>query len=164
MPTTLDELKLESFNKVIRKYRGKKGAIIPLLQYAQDIFSYVPEQVIKKVAESSNNHISTIYGVVTFYKQFRLKPVGKHVIRVCQGTACYVNSAKEVYDAIKNKLGIEEGENSEDGLFTLQSVACLGCCSLAPVVMIDDETYGSLTAEKIEKILDEYIKREGEVK
>jgi len=164
MPTVLEELKLESFNKVIRKYSGKNGAIIPLLQSAQDIFSYVPEQVIEKIAEATNSHTSTIYGVVTFYKQFRLKPVGKHIIRVCQGTACYVNNAKEVYNVIKNKLEIEEGENTEDGLFTLQSVACLGCCSLAPVVMIDDETYGSLTAEKIDKILDEYINREGGVK
>ena len=164
MPTALDELNLESFNKSIRKYRGKNGSIIPLLQSAQDIFSYVPEQVIEKIAIATNSHVSTIYGVVTFYKQFRLKPVGKHIIRVCQGTACYVNSAKEVYEVIKNKLGIKEGENTEDGLFTLQSVACLGCCSLAPVIMIDDETYGSLTPEKTEKILDEYINREGEVK
>lgn len=160
MKVQLEDFKVEQFEKKLRKYKGMDGSIIPLLQSAQEIFSYVPEFAIERIADLTKTPPSNIYGVATFYKQFRLAPVGKHIIRVCQGTACYVNDAKGVMDAIVEKLGIAVGENTEDGLFTLQSVACLGCCSLAPVVMIDNETYGNLTGDKISKILDEYIERE----
>lgn len=160
MKVHAEDFKVEQFEKKLRKYKGVNGSIIPLLQSAQEIFSYVPQFAIEKIAIQTKTPPSNIYGVATFYKQFRLSPVGKHIIRVCQGTACYVNDADGVMDAIKEKLGVEVGENTSDGLFTLQSVACLGCCSLAPVVMIDNETYGNLNPDKISKILDEYIERE----
>jgi NADH-quinone oxidoreductase subunit E len=100
-----------------------------------------------------------MYGVATFYSQFRLNPVGKHIVKVCHGTACHVQNANAITDAIQEALKVSDGETTEDGLFTLESVACLGCCSLAPVMMIDDETYGKLTGDKAKKIIRE-IKRQ----
>ena len=103
-------------------------------------------------------NLSDIYGVATFYAQFRLNPVGKHIIKVCHGTACHVQNAKTITDSLKETLGVEDGGTTTDGLFTLESVACLGCCSLAPVMMIGDETYGKLTGKSATKIIKE-IKR-----
>lgn len=158
MEEFLEIINKENFDKEKRKYKNKKGSVIPLLQAAQEIYSFVPEFIIKDIANITNIPPSKIYGVVTFYKQFRLKPVGKHIIRICEGTACHVNNAKSIIDAIKSKLNINENETTEDGLFTLLSVACIGCCSLSPVIMIDNETYGRLTQDKVNHILDKYIK------
>ena len=94
-----------------------------------------------------------VMGVATFYTQFRFKPVGKYLIMLCQGTACHVNGSERIEKAIKEELGISDGETTDDGLFTLKNVACLGCCSLSPVMMINEETYGSLTPEKVKTIL-----------
>lgn len=101
-----------------------------------------------------------IYGVITFYSQFRLKPLGKHIIRICEGTACHVNGAKNILKSLQNELGISIDETSNDGLFTLLSVACLGCCSISPVIMIDSKIYGKLTPDKTKKIIKEYKKSE----
>ena len=157
MEEFLEIINKEKFNKEKRKFKNKKGSVIPLLQAAQKIYSFVPKFIIKDIADITNIPSSRIYGIVTFYKQFRLKPVGKHIIRICEGTACHVNNAKSIIDTIKSKLNIKENETTKDGLFTLQSVACIGCCSLAPVIMIDNETYGMLTSDKVNKILDQYI-------
>lgn len=164
MVSASKQIKDEMFRRQLRRYGKEKGSIIPLLQAAQDIYSYVPSEIVSVISEATLIPQSSIYGVATFYKQFRLKPVGKHIIKVCQGTACHVNGSKEIMKAVEEHLSVGENENTEDGLFTLQSVACLGCCSLSPAVMIDDETYGKLTPDSIRSILDSYRKNEGDKK
>ncbi|MGC4122964.1 MAG: NADH-quinone oxidoreductase subunit NuoE [Myxococcales bacterium] len=135
------------------RYRGEPGQLIPLLQAAQDAYSYVPEHAIARISGVTGISESDIYGVITFYKQFRLRPMGKHLIRICDGTACHVNGAGLLRDVLADELHLESGDTTEDGLFTLQPVACLGCCSLAPAMMIGEETFGRLTAQSIRRIL-----------
>jgi NADH-quinone oxidoreductase subunit E len=138
------------------KYDGQKGALIPLLQSAQDTFGYIPEKAIESISHVTGIPAAHIYGVVTFYAQFRTKPLGKNVIRICNGTACHVNGSKEIYSVIQDELGIAYDETSDDGIFSLLSVACLGCCSLAPVITINGETFGRLTPPKLRKILRDF--------
>ncbi|MCX6149613.1 MAG: NADH-quinone oxidoreductase subunit NuoE [Ignavibacteriales bacterium] len=142
--------KIDLINK-----RHQDGSLITLLQSAQDSYGYVPEKVIHYISELVRIPASEIYGVITFYSQFRLKPMGKNLIRICEGTACHVNGAKTVLSVLQDELGITVGETSEDGLFTLLSVACLGCCSLAPVMMVNETTCGNLTTEKIKRTIKE---------
>jgi NADH-quinone oxidoreductase subunit E len=143
---------------LIDKYKDKKGNLIPILQGTQNIYGYVPKEAFEKIAQETNNALSDMYGVATFYSQFRLHPVGKHIVKVCHGTACHVQSAPALTAALEDVLGIKDGETTEDMMFTLESVACLGCCSLAPVMMIGDETYGKLDGKKASKVIKE-IKR-----
>jgi len=138
------------------KYEGELGALIPLLQSAQDTYGYIPESAMDQISEIVGIAPADIYGVITFYSQFRLKPLGKYVIKVCDGTACHVNGSRNLENTIQDTLGITDDETTEDGLFTLQKVACLGCCSLAPAVMINDETFGRLNSKKLQKLLREY--------
>lgn len=149
-----------AFSLALWKYRGEKGALIPLLQAAQDQYSYIPESVIYRISAITGTPASEIYGVVTFYTQFRLTPPGKHIIRICDGTACHVNGSTTVINVLKDILKVDLDETTEDGVFTLQSVACLGCCSLAPVMMIDDETYGRLNPSTIKNIIKGYREEE----
>ena len=149
-----------AFSLALWKYRGEKGVLIPLLQAAQDQYSYIPESVIYRISAITGTPASEIYGVVTFYTQFRLTPPGKHIIRVCDGTACHVNGSMTVINVLKDILKVDLDETTEDGVFTLQSVACLGCCSLAPVMMIDDETYGRLNPSTIKNIIKGYREQE----
>ena len=144
---------VELLNPLIEKYKNKKGNLIPLLQGAQDIFGYIPRVAFDKLAMETGIPLSEMYGVATFYAQFRLKPVGKHIVKVCHGTACHVQNAKAISTSLKEALKIEDGGTTEDGLFTLESVACLGCCSLAPVMMVAGETYGKLTGVQAVKIV-----------
>lgn len=143
------------FNVDVWKFDGHAGALIPLLQSAQDTYGYVSEKAIDYISHVTGIPAAEIYGVVTFYAQFRTKPLGKHVIKVCNGTACHVNGAKEVYEVIQDELNVVYDETTEDGNFSLLSVACIGCCSLAPVITIDGETYGRLNSQKLRKILRE---------
>ncbi len=147
------ETNLDLITPLIVKYAGKKGSLIPLLQGTQDIYGYIPEEVFYIIAEKTDYKLSTMYGVATFYAQFRLSPVGKHIVKVCHGTACHVQNAKAITVALQEFLKIDDGATTPDGLFTLESVACLGCCSLAPVMMIGDETYGKLNAKNTKKII-----------
>ena len=135
------------------RYDGAPGELIPLLQSAQEHFGYIPRRAIKYISGVTNTPESTIYGVITFYSQFRLQPMGKYQARLCCGTACHVASAPMLLDTLRDELGVEEDGTTEDGLFTLSTVACLGCCSLAPVMMIGDETYGRLTPAQVRKII-----------
>lgn len=144
---------LSKLNNVIEKYKSVKGNLIPILQEAQTIYGYLPLEALEYISDQTGNKKASIYGVATFYQQFRLEPVGKNLILQCQGTACHVNGSKEISKAISRELGIEPGETTEDELFTIEDVACLGCCSLAPVIMINDNTYGNLTAAKAVKII-----------
>jgi len=129
---------------------------IPLLQEIQRRHSYLPTDLMEAVAEVSGIPSSKLYGVATFYSQFRFTPQGKHLIRICKGTACHVAGAEMLSSSLSDELGIKEGDTTEDKLFSFEAVACLGCCSLAPVVMIDDEIYGKLTPKKVRDLLKEY--------
>jgi len=144
---------IELLNPLIEKYKNKKGNLIPLLQGAQDIYGYIPNVAFEKLSKETAIPLSEMYGVATFYAQFRLSPVGKHIVKVCHGTACHVQNAKALTTSLKETLKVDDGGTTEDGLFTLESVACLGCCSLAPVMMIGDETYGKLNGSQAVKIV-----------
>ena len=134
--------------------------LITILQKAQDIYGYLPTDVLYEIAEKTGNSPAKVMGVATFYTQFRLKKVGKYLILLCKGTACHVNGADNIEKAICEELKIKDGDTTEDGLFSLKTVACLGCCSLSPVMMINEETYGSLTPAKTVEILRELKGRE----
>ncbi len=149
------EINIELLQPLLEKYKGKKGSLIPVLQGTQDIYGYIPEQAFLEISKKLGYKLSSLYGVVTFYAQFRLSPVGKHIIKVCHGTACHVQNAKKITEILQDILKVSDGETTEDKLFTLESVACLGCCSLAPVMMIGDETYGKLTEKSTKKIIRE---------
>lgn len=147
----IKNFKVDLFNK-----KSQVGSLIPLLQSAQESYGYIPEKAIHYISEIVGIPAAEIYGVITFYSQFRLKPLGKNFIRICEGTACHVNGAKRILSALEDELGIAVGDTTDDGNFTLQSVACLGCCSMAPAVVINNDTYGSLTPDKLRKILKKF--------
>ncbi|MCX6243659.1 MAG: NADH-quinone oxidoreductase subunit NuoE [Bacteroidetes bacterium] len=149
----LGPVDLSLIEPLITKYKGKKGNMIPLLQGTQDIYGYLPRTAFEKIAADAGLNLSDMFGVATFYAQFRLKPVGKHIIKVCHGTACHVQNAKEITEALEEALKVKDGETTEDRFYTLESVACLGCCSLAPVMMIADTAYGKLTGNEATKIV-----------
>jgi len=142
---------------VLSKYRGKKGILIPMLQEVQDLEGYLSRDTMRYIAQAMNIPAAEIYGVATFYSMFRLKQQGKHIIRVCKGTACHVSEADSIKQALIDNLKLPPGENTtSDMRFTLMEVACLGCCSLAPVIMIDDQTFGKLTPEAIPGVLEKF--------
>jgi len=151
--------KQENFSYRLWRYDGAPGELIPLLQSAQDHFGYIPRRAINYISGVTGIPESEIYGVITFYSQFRLRPMGKYVVRVCAGTACHVSGAKMITETVEEEIGVGVGDTSEDGLFTLNTVACIGCCSLAPVVMVDDDTFGSLTPASTRKLVKKF-KRE----
>ena len=151
----LDEY-LEPVNEILSRYEKKERYLIPVLQEAQEEYGYLPEEVMKEIALGLNLSLSQVYGVVTFYSQFHQEPRGNNIIRVCMGTACHVRGGGAILDAIKDELGIEAGETTDDLEFTLESVACIGACGLAPVIMINDDTHGRLTPEKIPEIMAKY--------
>ena len=144
---------------VLEKYAKVPGSLITILQQAQDIYGYLSMDAINYISEKTGIMPAKIYGVATFYAQFRLQPIGKYLIMLCKGTACHVNGSDMIEEAVSEHLGIKDGETTEDGLFTLNNVACLGCCSLVPVMMIKttdgEETYGNLTKSSVVKILDD---------
>ena len=144
---------LSLLDETIKEYAAVEGSLITILQHAQEIYGYLPTDVIKYIAEKTGIKPAKIMGVATFYTQFRFKPVGKYLILLCKGTACHVNGSDLIEKTITETLGITDGETTSDGLFSLKNVACLGCCSLSPVMMINDETYGTLTPDKTKKIL-----------
>jgi len=146
----------ERLTEVIKKYRGVKGALIPVLHEAQEIYGYLPFHVQKRISQELQIPMSEIYGVITFYTQFSLEPKGQYQIQVCLGTACYVKGANLILEKFKEKLGIDVGGCTEDGKFSLQACRCVGACGLAPVVMINDDVYGGLKPSEVEKILKKY--------
>jgi NADH-quinone oxidoreductase subunit E len=143
----------KAFRDLLREMEGAKGNVIPLLQRTQDIFGYLPQDAMREIARATGRATAEIYGVATFYAQFRFTPMGKHVMKVCHGTACHVQGADSLDTVVEQKLGVAPGNTTADGEFTVERVACLGCCSLAPVVMIDGEVYGRLTGDKLGKIV-----------
>jgi NADH-quinone oxidoreductase subunit E len=149
---------IKTLSKILKKYTKKRGSLIAILQETQNAFGYLPQKALLKIAEDTNTDVSQIYGVATFYTQFRLKPIGRHLIRVCHGTACHVSGAVRITEICEEEIGIREGETSIDLEYTLESVACLGCCSLAPVITIDDNTYGRLTDRELRKVIKSHKK------
>ena len=146
---------------VLEKYGASATNLITVLQKAQDIYGYLPKDVMYHIAERIGVTPAEIVGVATFYSQFRLSPIGKYLIMSCQGTACHVNGSERVSAAIADYLGIKSGETTADGLFTLEDVACLGCCSLAPVIMINGEAYGNLTPDSAVAVIKDIQAKEG---
>ena len=141
---------------ILDNYEKEEKYLIPILQDAQNEYGYLPEEVLKEIACNLDLSLSQVYGVVTFYTQFHLEPRGENIIRVCQGTACHVRGAGPVLEKIEEELGIDSGETTEDLKFTLETVACIGACGLAPVIMVNDNTHGRLTPEKVPEILEQY--------
>ena len=154
MPDMKD--KYEQLNQVIADLKDQPGALMPVLQKAQGIFGCVPMDVQKIIAEGLGVTLSEVYGVATFYSQFRLEPNGKYTISVCLGTACYVKGSQKVLDRLSEELNTPVGKTSPDGLFTLNATRCLGACGLAPVMTINDEVYGRLVPDDIPGILAKY--------
>ena len=147
---------LKRLDKILAGYKDKEGSLIPALQIAQGIFGYLPESALKRICVLLNKSYSEVAGVVGFYSFFSTTPRGKHLIRVCLGTACYVRGGKPVLEAIKHSLGIDVGETTSDKLFTLEVARCFGACGLAPVITVDDNVHQRVRAARVNEILDLY--------
>jgi NADH:ubiquinone oxidoreductase subunit E len=151
-----EEELLSRLDEVLAEYRDKPGALIPVLQIAQGLFGYLPDPAIKRIALGLNKSYSEVAGVVSFYSFFSTKPRGKHLVRVCLGTACYVRGGKRVLDVLKQKLHIDVGDTTPDRLFTLEVARCFGACGLAPAIMIDEDVHHRVKPNRIDLVLDKY--------
>ena len=148
--------KYAALQQVIDELKNEPGALMPIMQRAQDIFGYLPEDVQNIIAKGLDIPVSDVYGVATFYAQFNLEPKGKYIISVCLGTACYVKGAQLVLDELEKVLGVPAGSTTPDGLFTLNATRCLGACGLAPVIMVNDDVYGRLTPDQVAGVIAKY--------
>jgi NADH:ubiquinone oxidoreductase subunit E len=148
------DLELEPLYEILQEYKAQRGAIIPALQKAQELYGWLPAQVLKIISKEMNVPLSQVYGVVTFYSQFYLTRRGRHIIRQCDGTACHVRNSAGIVNAVEKHLGIKAGETTDDYKFTFEVVYCLGSCGLAPVAMIDDQVHGQLVPESMIALLD----------
>jgi NADH-quinone oxidoreductase subunit E len=153
---TVSREELKNIDQVIAKYKGKYGALIPALKESQDICGYLPRQVQRRIAEGLNLSPSQVYGVVSFYAFFTTIPRGKHIIRVCLGTACYVKGSKQIAERLEQGLGLKVGGITKDRKFSLEAVRCLGCCSLAPAMVIDNDTHALVEPSEAIKIVRSY--------
>ncbi len=143
--------------QVYQKYpENDASVLIPLLQDIQEVCGYLPEEEIHHVAQHTKLPVSRVYGVATFYNQFRLNPLGKHLVRVCRGTACHVKGSLDILRTLENELGIKAGQTTRDLLFSIETVACIGACSIAPVITIDNEFHGGLTVKSVQKLIASY--------
>ena len=157
-----EELDWHKLNAIIEEHRGEKWGLIPLLQKIQEAFGYIPPESIDAIAEAMNVFPSQVQGVITFYSGFALEPKGKYVVRVCRGTACHVKGSRSIIRLIQKELGLKDGETSPDYQFTLETVACLGACFLAPTMLVNRDYYGKLAPARVTSILDQYRKDKGE--
>jgi NADH-quinone oxidoreductase subunit E len=151
-------MKKEALAEIEREFKGERADLIPVLQRIQAIYDYLPKEAIRKTARWLKISENEIYGVATFYAQFRFGPRGKHHLKVCLGTACHVNGGEQMLEVLKRRLEINPGETTADGKYDLERVVCLGCCALAPVVTFDDKTYAQMSVLKLQGILDEHKK------
>ena len=156
----LDQDKYNKLDKIINEYKSKEGSLITVLHQAQKVFGYLPREVLIYVSKKMGIPFAEVYGVVSFYSLFTMKQRGKYTIEVCMGTACYVKGSEEILNKIKEELGIEPGEVTDDGLFTIETTRCKGACSLAPVVAIGDDIHSKVTPDSIKDILSQYSKEE----
>lgn len=152
----MEKKEKNKLEEILKNYQNKPGSLIPILQEVQNIYGYLPREALEEISNQTKIPLSKIYGVITFYAQFYLTKRGKNIIRVCRGTACHVKGGKSMKETVEKILNIREGETTSDYKFTLETVACLGTCFLAPVMMINQSYYGRLTAKKIENILKNY--------
>lgn len=155
---------IEQENKlkeVIAKHHDQPGGLMPILQEAQGIYGYLPIEVQTIIADGLGISLSEVYGVATFYSQFSLTPKGEHRISVCLGTACYVKGSDKILEAVEKRLGIKSGECTPDGMFSIDSCRCVGACGLAPVMMVDEDVYGKVTPDQVDKIIDSYLNNKG---
>lgn len=150
------EIDYRQVDGILAKYAKDKGTLIPIMQEVQNLYNYLPKAVLEYISQKTEISLSEIYGVATFYSLFHLNPRGKYIIRCCQGTACHVRGGAGILDALEAQLGIKAGETTADGRFTLETVACLGACGLAPVMQIDEDTHGRMTPVKVPAVLTEY--------
>lgn len=150
---------LSRLDNLLEEHQGEDGALIPVLQETQKIYGYLPEEVLRCISQKLKVPLSKIYGVVTFYAQFYLDPRGRHVIKSCQGTACHVRGAKGVLESLIRELKVKPGETTADLNFSLETVACVGTCFLAPVIMIDKDYYGKLTPKRAADTLKKYSQK-----
>ena len=148
---------MNSVDNYIKDYGKDEASTIPILQAIQNDYGYLPEPMMLELCEKTNIKKNRLYGVATFYSQFKLKPKGKNIIKICTGTACHVKGAGKLLSVIQDVLAIGIDETTEDGMFSLESVACLGCCSLAPVMMINDKVFGKLTSMEVKRIIKTYV-------
>jgi NADH-quinone oxidoreductase subunit E len=146
--------------EIRRKFERRADELIPMLQKAQRALGFLPEQALLEIARLTGLPAAKVYGTATFYAQFRLQPVGKHIIRVCRGTACHVKGSDRILDDIQDHLQVDPGGTTQEGLFTLETVACFGSCALAPIMVVNDSVYGSMNRSKALKLLDEIRARE----
>ncbi len=146
--------------QLLQKYPKHRSSVIPLLQEIQEHYGYISAPAVDAMAEYLDISASEIYGVASFYTQFKFTPPGKYIIQICQGTACHVRASSIVLEALREELNIEPGHTTPDGLFTLERVACVGCCALAPVMVINGKVYAQMTQEKVREVIDEYRKKE----
>ncbi len=141
-------------NEILASFKGEKSEIIPMLQQVQQQFGYLPEAAMKQIAEFVHVPASTVFGIATFYAQFKLVPTGRNVIKVCRGTGCYVRGAPRIISEIENKLNIKDGGTTQDLEYSLETVACFGSCALAPVVVVNDKVHGRMTPDKARKLIE----------
>ena len=146
----------EQLLAIIEKYRGVQGAMMPILQQTQDVYGYLPVEAMRIIAEKTGKSIEEIFGIASFYSQFSLNPKGEVAIAVCLGTACYVKGSGDIYDKLKEVLGVESGQCTADRKFSLDATRCVGCCGLAPVMTINDDVYGKITPDDVAGILEKY--------
>ena len=158
------EIDWDKLDAIIAKHRGEKWGLIPLLQEIQEQFGYIPPETIEPVAGAMKLFPSQVQGVITFYAGFTLKPKGKYVLKVCRGTACHVKGSRSILRSMQKELGLKEGETSPDYQFTLETVACLGACFLAPAMLVNHNYFGKLAPPKVTSILEQYKKRKGDKK
>ncbi|HOA98755.1 MAG TPA: NADH-quinone oxidoreductase subunit NuoE [Candidatus Atribacteria bacterium] len=152
----------EKVNAILRKYSHNVDNLIAILQEIQSEYRYLPEEILTYVATALQVSPAHVYGVATFYAQFSLEPKGEHIIRVCDGTACHVKGSAQILKAVRENLGLREGENTtSDLMFTVETVACIGACALAPALMVDEEVYGQMDEEKVQQLVD-HLLGEGE--
>lgn len=147
----------EKLDEIISELKNQPGALLPIMQKAQELCGCVDEETQRFISDKTHTPVSTIYGVATFYSQFTLQPKGKYTISLCLGTACYVRGSQLVLDELEKVLGIKVGQTTADGLFSLDATRCIGCCGLAPAMMINDEVYGRLIPSNVSEILKKYI-------
>ncbi len=147
---------MEKYNKIIDKWNSDPDYVIEMMQDIQDEFKYIPREALELITKKTTKPLARLYHIATFYKSFSLEPRGQHIIQVCRGTACHVKGAAKILDAFERELNVKTGETSTDGMFTLEGVRCLGCCSLAPVITIDEDLYGEFKTADIPKLIKKY--------
>ena len=155
----MEEKTVKELEQILSKYTNDKSNLIQILNEVQEKFGYVPTIVQEEIAKYLGIEVAEVYGVVTFYSRFTLKPKGKYAISVCMGTACFVKGGEQILERVKQKLGIEEGQTTEDGKFSIDATRCIGACGLAPVFTVNEEVYGKATPQKVDEVIKEYQNR-----